>query len=74
MAAIDIQKLNDEITRLTLEIETVAIPKLPDTNDTRVILEEINKLKMSKKETWLNRVADLSSIIGILRQLMPPNL
>ena len=62
----DIQRLNDEITRLTLEIETKVIPKLPQTSDNLAILDELNKLKQSDKEIWFNRVSGMSSLIGLL--------
>ncbi|MCK4797582.1 MAG: HEAT repeat domain-containing protein [Spirochaetes bacterium] len=62
----DIQRLNDEITRLALEIETKVIPKLPKTSDTHAILDELNKLKQSDKEIWFNRVSGMSSLIGLL--------
>lgn len=62
----DLRMLNSEINRLVREIEIEVIPKLPQTNDTQMIIEKIQNLKQSKEEVWFNRVAGLSSIISFV--------
>ena len=69
----DIQKLNDEITLLCGKIETEIIPKLPKANDAHRIIEiqkKIQYLKQSKEEIWFNRVAGLSSIVGLILTIL----
>lgn len=62
----DFNKLNNDIIRLCGEIENEVVPKLSQTSDMQSILGKLHDLKQSKAEVWFNRVAGLSSIIGLL--------
>ncbi len=69
----DIQKLNDGMTLLCRKIETEIIPKLPKESDADRIIEikkKIQDLKQSKEEIWFNRVAGLSSIVGLILTIL----
>lgn len=62
----NIQRINHDITKVCLQIETEIIPRLPKTSDTQRIIEELHVLKQSEKEIWFNHIAGLSSVIGLL--------
>ncbi len=74
----NIQRLNDEMTKLANEIETKVVIKLPQTIQTQKIIDElktfnqcIQNLKMCTTEVWFNRVAGLASIIGGILTILP---
>lgn len=62
----NLQRINNDITKICEQIENKVIPRLPQTSDTQMIMEKLHDLKQSEKEIWFNRVAGLSSIIGLL--------
>ena len=66
----NIHTVNEEITRLTGEIETKVIPQLPETSDAQRVIEELHDLKQSKGEVWFNRAAALSSLIGLVLTIL----
>jgi HEAT repeat protein len=66
----DIHSLNEEISRLAGEIETMVIPELPETNGTQTVIEVLHDLKQSKGEVWFNRAAALSSLIGLVLTIL----
>jgi DNA repair ATPase RecN len=66
----DIHSLNEEISRLAGEIETMVIPDLPETNGTQTVIEVLHDLKQSKGEVWFNRAAALSSLIGLVLTIL----
>ena len=74
----NIQRLNDEMTKLASEIETKVVIELPKTYETQKILDElkifnqcIQNSKPCTTEVWFNRVAGLASIIGGILTILP---
>ncbi len=69
----NIRKLDEGITTLCNKIETEVIPKLSESCDTSKTIEIQNKiedLKQSRGEIWYNRIAGLSSIIGLILTIL----